>query len=107
MVESRGIFAKRIEYTGHHQMEREIRMVTNLLSDAIKKDGKGEPLANTLSSMICQNARRPVFAMGSTNDNIIAYHVQNEVVVTHNDSERKKLEQRFRKLRCTTLHPLL
>ncbi len=107
MVESRGIFASRIEYTGHHQMEREIRKVTNLLSDAIKKDGKGEPLTNTLSSMICQNLTRPIFAMGSTNDNIIAYHLKDEIVVTHNDSERKKLEQRFRKLRCAELHPLL
>lgn len=107
MVESRGIFVKRIEYTGHHQMEREIRVVTNLLSDAIKKDGKGDPLTNTLSSMICQNLIRPIFAMGSTNDNIIAYLVKDDIIVTHNESERKKLEQRFRKLRCTESHPLL
>lgn len=107
MVQYDGIFAKKRQTSGHYQMKREIRKVTDLLSNAIKIDGKGEPLTNTLSSMICQNARRPVFAMGSTNDNIIAYHVQDEVIVTHNNSERNELGKRFRKLRYTELHPLV
>jgi hypothetical protein len=85
---------------GIHGLRREIREVTRLLCKAIKKDGKAEPIPLTLSAIICKNAHKPVFAMGTIDDNIIAYYVEEELIVTHNIRERNELEKRFKKLKC-------